>query len=272
MKSNALLHAMNDIDYEMVEEAENMMNRQKNRIPRGKKTVLIAAAVAVLLCITAAAAGLLWVKPEVRVDEWAQTLLLSGEYITLPEASVQTLLEARTPDRIGIFQSFDSTREWQEFFGIPFVTSTHFSIDGDIQSVVTAFESDNEVQLSTMMSHMNVDLIFDSTDGDSFGAILMAVAPLNAQAAEDGTFARTLTDEANAEILMESTTAAGVPYVISKMTAGSEAYPVALLLYYGYESVLYELEVHACSASEETMLIEKMVSIAESIQISTNIE
>ena len=113
MKAKHLLDAVNDIDYSLIEEAENMTSNQKNRIPRGKKTVLIAAAVSVLLCITAAAAGLLWVKPEVRVDEWAQTLLLSGEYITLPEASVQTLLEARTPDRIGIFQSFDSIQKWQ---------------------------------------------------------------------------------------------------------------------------------------------------------------
>ena len=28
MKPDNLLHAINDIDYEMVEEAENMMNRQ----------------------------------------------------------------------------------------------------------------------------------------------------------------------------------------------------------------------------------------------------
>ena len=30
MKAKYLLDAMNDIDYTMVEEAENMMNRQKN--------------------------------------------------------------------------------------------------------------------------------------------------------------------------------------------------------------------------------------------------
>ena len=69
MNAKHLLDAMNDIDYSMVEEAENMMNRQKSRIPRGKKTILIAAAVAVLLCITAAAAGLLWMKPEVHVGD-----------------------------------------------------------------------------------------------------------------------------------------------------------------------------------------------------------
>ena len=102
------------------------------------------------------------------------------------------------------------------------------------------------------MSHMNVDLYFDGMDGEHWNAILMAVAPLNEQAADDGTFTRRLTEEANAEILMESTTTSGVPYVISKITMGGEADPVELLLYYGYESVLYELEVHACSVSEET--------------------
>ena len=270
MNPKYLLEAMNDIDYTMVEEAENMMNRQKNRMPRGNKTVLIAAALLVLLCITAAAAGILWGTPEVIVGEDTQTLLLNNGYLTLPEESVQTLLAIHDPERVGIFQTFDGVREWQEFFSIPFVSSTALTVDDEVQSAVTASETDGEVTLHLLMSHLNVERYREGTEDWLWRGMLTVLSPLNQEAAKDGSWTRELSEKMNAEILAEDTTAAGVPYVISKITHDSDAEFCNLLLYYGHEAVLYELEVSACVGQEEAMIFEDLVNVAETLQIMPN--
>ena len=270
MKPNNLLHAINDIDYEMVEEAENMMNRQKSRIPRGKKTVLIAAAVAVLLCITAAAAGLLWGTPKVIVGEGTLTLFLNNGYLTLPEESVQTIYASRTSDHYGSFHMFDTVAEWTDFYGIPFVSSTKLVPYSDIQTVVWGNELGSQAQLTFMESHLNVERYREGEEERLWRGSMTVLAPLNEEAAKDGSWTRNLSDEMNAEILAEDTTDAGVPYVISKITHDSDAESCDLLLYYGHEAVLYELEVSACVGQHESMIFEDLVNFVQTLQIMPN--
>ena len=89
---------------------------------------------------------------------------------------------------------------------------------------------------------------------------MTVIAPLNEEAAKAGAWTRNLSDEMNAEILAEDTTDAGVPYVISKITHDSDAESCNLLLYYGHEAVLYELEVSACVGQHESMIFEDILT------------
>ena len=269
MKANDLLQAMNEIDYSMVEEAENMMNRQKSRIPRRRKTVLIAAAVTVLLCITAAAAGLLWMKPEISVADDAHRLQLSGG-ITLPEESVQMLIDAYyIQDKVNVVQTFASVEEWQEFFGIPLVMSTHFSTYGTIEAGVSTYEVDGEIDFGMMISFLKVAHYreINGTVQKEWIGSLKATALIDDDRSGTGSFTRRLDDDGTAEIIAEFTTDAGIPCVISRVANDSEAYPVTLLLHYGYESVMYEFELRALSAEEEMTYLDYLKSYADTITI-----
>ena len=269
MNPKYLLEAMNDIDYTMVEEAENMMNRQKSRIPRSKKTVLIAAAVAVLLCITAAAAGLLWMKPEVHVGDNKHSLVLRDSYITLPEESEQTILAAYTPEKLSVEIDFASVEEWQAFYGIPLVMSSHFTPYGTVGSAVSALEIDGNIDFGMMISFVKVAHsreINGEIQKDWIGS-LKVTALIDDDKKGIGTHTREFNEEGNAEIVMEFTTDAGIPCVISRIANDIEAYPVTLLLHYGYESVLYEFELKAVSAEEETTYLEYLKTYADTIQI-----
>ena len=63
---------------------------------------------------------------------------------------------------------------------------------------------------------------------------------------------------------MEYSTPAGIPCVISKIQS---EHTDTLILYYGYESVIYELEVMAVSAEEERMILRDLQEYAETMQI-----
>ncbi len=269
MNPKHLLEAMNDIDYTMVEEAENMMNNQKSRIPRGRKTVLIAAAVAVLLCITAAAAGLLWMNPEVHVDDTKHALVLRDSYITLPEESVQTILAAYTPEKLSVALDFASVEEWQAFYGIPLVMSSHLSPYGTVGSGVSALEIDGNIDFGMMISFVKVAHsreINGEMQRDWIGS-LKVTALIDDDKEEIGTYIREFNEEGNAEIVTEFTTDAGIPCVISRVHSGNEEDPVSLLLHYGYESVMYEFELRAVSAEEEAIYLEYLKTYADTIQI-----
>ena len=270
MKAKHLLDAVNDIDYSLIEEAENMTSHQKNRIPRGKKTVLIAAAAVLLLCITAAAAGILWGTPEVIVEDGTHTLFWNNGYLTLPEESVQTIYASRTSDHYGSFHTFATIAEWTDFYGIPFVSSTNLVPYSDIQTVVWANEPGSQAQLSIMESHMNVERYREGTEERLWRGSMTVFAPLNEEAAKSASWTRNLSDEMNAEILAEDTTAAGVPYVISKITHDSNADSCNLLLYYGHEAVFYELEVSACVGADEARIFEDLVDFAQTLQIMSD--
>ena len=270
MNAKHLLDAMNDIDYSMVEEAENMMNRQKSRIPRGKKTILIAAAVAVLLCITAAAAGLLWMKPEVHVGDNKHSLVLRDSYITLPEESVQTILAAYTPEKLSVALDFASVEEWQHFYGIPLVLSSYLSPYGTVGSAVSVLEKDDEIRLGMMFSSVKVGYHRERNGVSEkvwIGDVEVMALVNDDEEVKLGGFSRRMKDGENAEIVKEFTTAAGIPCVISKIKPAGGDSPVSLLLYYGYESVMYEFEVFALSDEEEMLRIDQLMTIADTLQI-----
>ena len=96
---------------------------------------------------------------------------------------------------------------------------------------------------------------------------MMLYAPLHEKAAVEGTCTRIVQDGMDAEIMLEFTTPSGIPCVISKITSAADAYPVSLYLYYGYESVMYELEVSAASPEEEADILEDLKTFSNTLQI-----
>lgn len=273
MNAKHLLDAMNDIDYSMVEEAENMMNRQKSRIPRRKKTVLIAAAVAVLLCITVAATvGILGMTPELHVNDEEYVLYLRDQYITLPQSSMQTILTSpsRTPENPSFEYTFASVEEWQHFYGIPLVLSSYLSPYGTVGSAVSVVEKDDEIRLGMMFSSVKVGY-HRERNGISekvwIGDVEVMALVNDDEEIKLGGFSRRVKDGENAEILKEFTTDAGIPCVISKIKPTGDDSPVSLHLYYGYESVIYGFEVFALSEEEEAIRIDQLMTIADTLQI-----
>lgn len=282
MKPENILNALNDMDYDMVEEAE-MEKKAVTPKLRVKKTVLIAAAVCLLLCGTAAAAGIFWMKPEVQINEGGMALHLNGEHVSLPEKTVQTIIDSRIPERGNkSFFTFDTLKEWQEFFALPFVSSSRMTVDespkwvdhgtgilvpeGTIDSIVTMEETGDGYNLCLLLTAMNVEWYkadTENTDSAWKGSVTIHV-PLNERAAKEGSFTRVLNNDMNAEILSEYTTPAGIPCIISRIVS---EHSVTLYLYYGYESVMYELEVRAVSPEEEAMRLEDLKEIADTLEI-----
>lgn len=287
MNPKNIVNALNDIDFDMIEEAE-MQKRTFILKLRGKKAVLIAAAVALLLCGTAAAAGLLWMKPNVQANEDSLALYLAGDIVTLPESTVQEIHAVRDTVRGNkSFFTFDTLNEWQKFFALPFVASSRLAVDesprwvdhgsgslvpeGTIDTIVTAEEANGTYELCLMITAMNVEWYHGDTENAecAWKGSIMIHAPLRETAAKEGGSVRVMNEDMNAEILMEYTTPAGIPCVISKVTS---EHSVTLYLYYGYESVMYELEVMAVSAEEEAMILEDLKTIAETLQIVYPVE
>ena len=283
MKAMDIASALNDVDYDMIEEAEKKIDMKKGSFINKKKVVLIAAALVLLLCGTAAASGLLWMKPDVQVNENSLDLQLNGEVVTLPESAVQEILAARDPERRNTsFLTFSTLEEWQEFFALPFVTTSHLVLDespkwvdygtstlvpeGTIDTFVTTEEKNGGYELCLMVSTMNVEWYHNDAENSECawnGSITIHV-PLNETAAKEGSSMRELNEDMEAEILMEYTTPAGIPCVISKINS---EHTDTFFLYYGYESIIYELEVMAASTEEEAMILNDLQEYAETIQI-----
>ena len=282
MKAENIAEALNDIDFDMVEEAEMKKTTAVFRFFK-KKTICIAAVFAVLLGGTAAAAGFYWMKPNVQVQEDSMSLHLSGDIVTLPESTVREVLAVCDPLRGNkSFFAFETLDEWQEFFELPFVSSTRLAVDespkwvdygsgslipeGTIDTIVTAEETDGIYKLCLMITQMNVEWYDnDAENGNcAWKGNMMIHVPLNETVVREGTFERLLNEDMNAEILMEYTTAAGIPCVIGKITS---AHTATLYLYYSYQSVVYEIEVMAVSSEEEEMILEDLKMIAETLQV-----
>ena len=283
MKAMDIANALNDIDNDMIEEAEKKIDMKKGSFINKKKVVLIAAALVLLLCGTVAASGLLWMKPDVQANENSLDLQLNGEVVTLPESAVQEILAARDPERRNTsFLTFSTLEEWQEFFALPFVASSHLAVDespkwvdygkstlvpeGIIDTFVTTEEKDGGYELCLMISTMNVEWYHNDAENSecAWNGSITIHAPLNETAAKEGSSIRELNEDMEAEILKEYTTPAGIPCVISKIHS---EHVDTLFLYYGYESVIYELEVMAASSEEVAMILNDLQEYAETIQI-----
>lgn len=276
MNAKHLLDAMNDIDYSMVEEAEATTKTANSSNWRRRKTALIAA-VLVLLCITAAAtAGILGMTPELHVSESDHMVYLRDEYITLPETSRQTVISSvsHAPDDQNFRYTFASVEEWKKFYDIPLVISRWLSPYGTVGSSISVDEKDNEIRLGMMSSRVNVEYLEERngvTEQVWFGGLeVVALVDDDAGEIKLGGFERSIKDGDHAEIIKEFTTAAGIPCVISKIKPAADdspVSPVSLLLYYGYEAVMYEFEVFALSEEEEAIRIEQLMTIADTLQI-----
>ena len=224
MKAIDIANALNDIDYDMIEEAERKIDMKKGLFSSKKKVILIAAALVLLLCGTIAASGLLWMKPDVKVNENSLDLQLNGETVTLPECAVQEILAVRDSERGNkSFFTFNTLEEWQKFFALPFVASSHLAVDesprlvdygtavllpeGTIDTIVTAEEKDGGYELCLMISTMNVEWYRNDAENSEYawnGSITIHV-PLNETAAKGGSSIRELNEDMEAEILMEYT-------------------------------------------------------------------
>ena len=83
---------------------------------------------------------LYWQRSETAIEETdradGHTLLINQGYIELPEDAVQTILANRIPERnYNCFLNFETVAEWQEFFDLPFVTSSLLVTEEDGQWV-----------------------------------------------------------------------------------------------------------------------------------------
>lgn len=287
MKPDDIVNALNDMDYDMIEEAEM---EKKILIPklRGKKTVLIAAAVCLLLCGTAAAAGIFWIKPEVHANADGHTLLINQGYIELPEDAVQTILANRIPERnYNCFLNFETVAEWQEFFDLPFVTSSLLVTEedgqwvdytgngilvpkGDIDTYITSVDEENETKFGIMGSVFSVERIYSAEDDSeqiNWHGSIQIHAALSEEAVEDASHSVRVEGVITEETLTEATTPTGIPYVIRRIVSGDSGETVQFFLYYGYESVMYELWVTAHSPEEEKIIADDLQKIAETLQV-----
>ena len=287
MKPDDIVNALNDMDYDMIEEAEM---EKKILIPRlrGKKTVLIAAAVCLLLCGTAAAAGIFWIKPEVHENADGHTLLINQGYIELPEDAVQTILANRIPERnYNCFLNFETVAEWQEFFDLPFVTSSLLVTEedgqwvdytgngvlvpkGDINTYITNLDKEGGTKLGIMGTSLSVERIYtdeDESEQIDWCGSMNIFAALSEESASEASHTVILNDAKGGEILMEYTTPSGIPCVISKTTSEKYDESSFLYLFYGYESVYYQLQVDIHSVEQEAIVLKDLQKIAETLQV-----
>lgn len=230
----------------------------------GKKTVLIAVIVALLLCGTAAAAGLLWMKPDVFRNNDGHTLLINQGYVDLPGDAVKTIMDNRLPDRNNnCFLNFKTVAEWQDFFKLPLVLSSHMMPNGSIDSIITG----DEEKLRLMVSSMSVDRIDEQTGACLWGGTMQIYAALSEESAKHATTTFKTEGSIKEETLVESTTSTGIPYVIRRIVSGDTGETVQFFLYYGYESVLYEFWITVRVPEDEAMIAEDLKTIADTLQI-----
>ncbi len=267
MKPEDLINALNDIDYSMIEEAEENQKILALKL-REKKTVLLAAILALFLCGTAATAGLLWIKPDVRPEGNSLTVYMREGYIELPEDKIQTILDTRIPERNNnCILTFDTFAEWQEFLDIPLVTSELLDTPQNINTFFTVKAAEEKLKLMSMLSLTTVERFFgeECSDVPLWSGSITITAAVSADAVEREDSAG-VTD-GKAEIIEEYTTSSGIPCVIGKIVSEKNAQNSDLFLYYGYESVMYQLWVDTYSPEEEAMILEDLKVIADTLQI-----
>ena len=252
---------------------------------RGKKAVLIAAVIAVLLCGTAATAGLLWLKPDVFPNKDGHTLLINQGYVELSDDAIQIIMENRLPERNNnCFLNFETVAEWQNFFELPLVVSNLMVPDetngladygdgilvpnGSIDSIVT---SDGD-RLCLMITSMFIDRVDEQTAERLWDGTLQIYAALSEESTADAKSTVKVEGAVKEETLMEATSSAGIPYVIRKIVSGENGETVQFFLYYGYESVMYELWITAHSPEEEIMIADDLKIIADTLQIMYSVE
>ena len=279
MRGYEMLIAVGYADSDLIQKAETVAESAGRRRFKGK-SVLIAAMAALLLCGTAAAAGILWNKPDVRVNEDGQTLMFDQGYTVLADDTVSAILEACDPERSNVASlHFETVAEWQAFFRLPFVSSPLLlpeassgqaedseggSSGGALFTIVSVEEANGMPRPASMNAILSVEYTCTDDDGSERRWIgdLQVFAAFTEEASSGS--ARFIHQGISEMSTVEYTTPSGIPCVISQY--GVDGRVAAAYLYYAYESVLYRLDVHAGSADADELL-EDLKQIADTLQI-----
>ena len=277
MKGMDLLEAVGYVDQDLIEKTETAQNNKKRNL-HGRWAILIAAA-ALVLCGTAAA-GLLWNKPAVQVEQGSQTLLLNQGCVDLPDDAETAILASVVPERdYKAFLSFNTVEEWQAFFDLPFVLGplagqsdavaqtdpnlgAYLVIEGSVDAMVSTEEQDGERRPVMMWSTFLLNCYGE--EGFRWAGDMDIFAAFSEEAAASGAAAFLWTDETE-ESVTDYTTPSGIPCVIGRSVHdGGDR--VNYCLYYGFESVLYRLRM-IYPAEETSDAVEYLKEVADSLQI-----
>ncbi len=276
MNGNDMIEAMGYVAEDLILNTETI--KKSNKRTFRWKISLIAAAAAILLCGTAVAAGLLWNPPDVRLSSDGVTVYLNQSIAVLPEEAERTILDSADPERDHkAFLCFDSVKEWQAFFGLPFVSSPLLMPDetpmmtengaglmqkGAIEVIVTTEEGNGKRVPAVMLTDIRVDR-FDESSGVMWSGMMELFAAYTEEASKSASSGM-LWEDCPEQVLTEYTTPSGVPCLIFEIHTGGQ---VVCGLYYSFESVLYQLTVKAHSGEEAERILRDLRDIADHLQI-----
>ncbi|MCR4906914.1 MAG: hypothetical protein K6A33_12635 [Clostridiales bacterium] len=277
MNGNDMIEAMGYVAEDLILNTETIKKSNKRTFRR--KIPLIAAVAAILLCGTAAAAGLLWNPPDVRLSSDGVTVYLNQSIAVLPEEAERTILDSADPERDHkAFLCFDSVKEWQAFFGLPFVSSPLLMPDetpmmtekgagliqkGAIEVIVTTEEGNGKRVPAVMLTDIRVDR-FDESSGVMWSGMMELFAAYTEEASKSASSGM-LWEDCPEQVLTEYTTPSGVSCVIFEIHTGGQVIDCGL--YYSFESVLYQLTVKAHSGEEAERILRDLRDIADHLQI-----
>ncbi|MBQ3708447.1 MAG: hypothetical protein II889_11145 [Clostridia bacterium] len=277
MNGNDMIEAMGYVAEDLILNTETI--KKSNKRTFRWKIPVIAAAAAILLCGTAAAAGLLWNPPDVRLSSDGVTVYLNQSVAVLPEEAERTILDSADPERDHkAFLCFDTVKEWQAFFGLPFVSSPLLVPDetpmmtekgaglmqkGVIEVIVTTEEGNGKRVPAVMLTDIRVDR-FDESSGVMWSGMMELFAAYTEEASKSASSGM-IWKACPEQVLTEYTTPSGVPCVIFEIHTGGQVIDCGL--YYSFESVLYQLTVKAHSGEEAERILRDLRDIADHLQI-----
>ncbi len=308
MKSEKLYEILEGINEDYINESEEYTKKRTLKsIFKTNRLALVAAVLALLLCGTAAAAGLMWLIPEIQEEENGFSIVYDGRYVELPNETVQTILNTweiageSSECRLYIFKT---VKEWQSFFGIPFVARDYIDTDkdssqelinhpngtlcitgdtthGDIATAVLFKETNGELKPYIMQTFFGASWSY-YVDGivtrvPWYGEITARV-PLSKEAAKEFKIIRNTNQKQSHELLEEGKTPSGIPYVITKTVFNLAEYPsraprdpneyqAAIHLYYGYDSVLFDLDGRIDFPEDEGEMVHMLKEIVSTFKV-----
>ena len=278
MNGNDMMEAVGYVAQDLILCAEAVPKTNKRTFRW--KIPLIAAAVAILLCGTAAAAGLLWNPPDVRLASDGVWVYLDQSVAVLPKEAERTILDSADPKRDHkAFLCFDSVKEWQAFFGLPFVSSPLLVPDetpmmtengaglmqkGAIEVIVTTEEGNGKRVPAVMLTDIRVDRFDESGTRLQWSGMMELFAAYTEEASKSASSGMIWKD-CPEQVLTVYTTPSGVPCVIFEIHTGEQVIDCGL--YYSFESVLYQLNVKAHSGEEAERILRDLRDIADHLQI-----
>ena len=286
MKSERLYEILEGINEDYINESEEYeKKRTLKSIFKTNKLALVAAVLALLLCGTAAATGIMWLTPRVEIDENKKgySFALVESNYEFPEEVLSKIAER--PPNPGVSFEFDSIDKWQNFFDLPFVAGDiTIAQKSGARSYITSSSSDGQFIPDLIESTVFVKLApgeYDRRSAPWHGIITVytLTKDTSVDKIENTEMGYIVNEEfyfePSTEILVESETDFGMPYTIVVSKAGPdeehEHYEHTLYklkLIYGYESSLYHLELNAFGEDEYEKALARLKDYADTIQIA----